>query len=368
MDFIVDPSLEQDLLADWGNTPPEPPSEPVNPQTPPPAEPSPASPKPPQEPVPPVPPTEPGPEPPAKPATEPTLIDKLLELKGFKDKKVYFLNDQGAYEETSFDELSEEDKLSILSQERGSNLTDDELNTVNLLRTKGINLQQLIQSNVDAAIEEYKRNNSAEYVSIKDMSDEELVLNDYKSRYKDALTDEQYQALVDKEKENEDLFKQKADALRKVMLEEESSYREMQTKANEEKMQAETKRYVEALNQAAGETTDIFGAVLTDEDRNDAMAYYLQTNDKGLSQFQEDMQDVKKQIKIAWLMTHGEEAMSDMVKYLMAEAKKQGQPKPSEKKPPVETPKSTPTTPPKTQAELSKLQQEAELRALGLIS
>ena len=107
MDFIVDPSLEQDLLADWGNTPPEPPAEPVNPQTPPPAEPSPASPEPPQEPVPPVPPTEPGPEPPAKPATEPTLIDKLLELKGFKDKKVYFLNDQGAYEETSFDELSE---------------------------------------------------------------------------------------------------------------------------------------------------------------------------------------------------------------------------------------------------------------------
>lgn len=239
MDFFVDPTLEQELLADWNNNP-EPPQEPAQPQTPPPAEPSPVSPEPPQEPEPPqTPPQEPPQEPttpPAEPPTEPSLIDKLLEAKGFKDKKVYFINDKGAYEEANFDDLSEEDKLSILSQDRGSNLTEEELNTVNLLRTKGINLQQLLKSHVDAAIEEYKRNNSAEYVSVKDMSDEELVLNDYKTRYKDALTDEQYQSLVDKEKENEELFKQKADALRKVMLEEESSYREMQAKANEEKM------------------------------------------------------------------------------------------------------------------------------------
>lgn len=126
------------------------------------------------------------------------------------------------------------------------------------------------------------------------------------------------------------------------------------------------------MNQAAGETTDIFGAVLTDDDRNDAMAYYLQADENGLSQFQKDMQDPKNQIKIAWLMTHGEEAVEDMIKYFQAEAKKAGQQQkpqePKNPKPPVTTPPtSTPKTPP-TKEELTKLQQEAELRALGLIS
>jgi hypothetical protein len=70
-------------------------------------------------------------------------LTQLLKSRGVDRERVRIENEEGEIEEWKFDDLDDETKFGILSQ-NDSMLSDDEINTVNFLRQNRMSLPDLI--------------------------------------------------------------------------------------------------------------------------------------------------------------------------------------------------------------------------------
>ncbi len=246
------------------------------------------------------------------------LISSLLSSKGIEDlSRIQFENDKGEIEYHNFYDLDPQEQLAILQSNDADidfGLSDDEVETINLLRSNSTTLKDVIDYYKREAIEEYLRDSVSESFSVDQMSNEELFVLNLKTMY-DDFTDEELDIELTKELAQPELFEKKMNKLRQQYIESEAQKIEYD---NEVVVAAQAKEFdqlVDNLVASASKVEDLGGLDLTDDDKNDVLDYILNKDVNGVSNFVKNLENHDSLFKMAWFAVKGEEAFSILHDY-----------------------------------------------------
>lgn len=249
------------------------------------------------------------------------FIDSFLREYGIENKVITYENDNGETEEVKFDELDDSEKLAILKNLTSPNLTEDEVNTINYLRSNNATIQDVIEFYKQQAVEEYIKShgeNNKTY-SIDEYTDDELYMADLKTKFKD-MSDEDIEADLEVAKANEDLFKKKVTAIRNQYKAKEDEELKAAQKAQEDQYNNFKSSIEDALNNFSeisldykDSKSDRFG--IADSEKDEVYRYILQQDEKGMTQLYKDLNDPKKLVKLAWLSKYADDFISDVSNY-----------------------------------------------------
>ena len=233
------------------------------------------------------------------------VLTTFLSQYGIENGKITYENDNGDTEEVNFNELDSAEQLNILKELTTPDLADHEIETINFLRKNNVTLQDVVEYYSQVAVQNYIKTNGPvqrDY-SIDEYSDDELYFADLKAKYPE-MTDEEIQADVDSAKENEELFKKKADAIRKQYKANEDERANYYRTQQEEQIRA----YDNAIKNAIMNFNEVSldykddksdSLIIDDNMKNDIYRYIMEVNNDGVSQFAQDLQNPNVLVKIA---------------------------------------------------------------------
>lgn len=263
------------------------------------------------------------------------LIDALLQSKGIRNGKIVVLNDNNEEEEIDFNDLSDSEKIDILTQSPVSNnLTDEEINTINYLRQNNTNLVTLVQNIKEAAVRDYLEQNDSVNYTVDQLSDEELFKYDLKEKYPE-LTEEEVQEELDQASLNEDLFKKKMEFLRKNYKEEENSLMERTRQEEDAKREQAYTDYANATASYAQSINTLHDLELSDTDKNRVLGFLLDRDVNGQPEFFKILNNPEAVFNMAWYHLYGKQAftmINDYWKAQISNSRKTQQPKVINKK------------------------------------
>lgn len=233
------------------------------------------------------------------------VITNFLREYGIENGMITYENDNGDTEEVNFNELDSAEQLNILKELVNPNLSDHEIETINFLRQNRVTFQEAVEYYSQKAIQDYINANGPaqkEY-SVDDYSDEELYFADLKMKYPD-MSDEEIQSDVDSAKENEELFKKKAEAIRKqYKAKEDEKVQEIQQQQKDQYVAFDNsiKQSITNFNEISLDYKDskADALVIDDNMKNDIYNYLMRVDENGKSQFAKDLEDTNKWVNFA---------------------------------------------------------------------
>lgn len=271
---------------------------------------------------------------PEEPAEEPTveenpednedIISVFLKDRGISNpSKIQFEGEDGNIEEIDFNSLEREEQLNILKEITDPGLSDHEIEVVNYLRKNNVSFNEVIDYFANQRLQEYLNENPEairqQVYSIDDYSDDELYLADLKSKYP-SFSDEELISKLNIAKSDENLFKKEVDVLR-------DSYKADEDRARKEAEYAEQQEYeslqnslihaARSFNEIALDASDpeSDSLVIEDEDRNQILAYLLNQDKDGKSQFVKDIENPETLIELAWHRINSRNTLSGITQY-----------------------------------------------------
>jgi hypothetical protein len=243
------------------------------------------------------------------------LTEELLALQGISDKnKIKFEDESGAVVEKSWDALSNNEKLMILSHQEDPDTSLDaaEIELINQIRESGMTPDQYIQSlqTVEPPVPTYEVDN---------MSDDELFCIDLLDKVgSENITDEELQQALDSAKANPNLFSRQVASLRVYYkgLEDERLQQielDKQEAAEQEFVQFSNNIIESIRNFNALEDTPV---ELSLEEMDDLANYILTRDGSGYSEFGRLLNDPVQFTKAAFWMLKGPEILNEMQKQI----------------------------------------------------
>lgn len=243
------------------------------------------------------------------------LTGELLALQGISDKnKIKFEDESGAVVEKSWDALSNNEKLMILSHQEDPDTSLDaaEIELINQIRESGMTPDQYIQSlqTVEPPVPTYEVDN---------MSDDELFCIDLLDKVgSENITDEELQQALDSAKANPNLFSRQVASLRVYYkgLEDERLQQielDKQEAAEQEFVQFSNNIIESIRNFNALEDTPV---ELSLEEMDDLANYILTRDGSGYSEFGRLLNDPVQFTKAAFWMLKGPEILNEMQKQI----------------------------------------------------
>ena len=253
-----------------------------------------------------------------------SVMYQFLQKKGIEDpSKIKFENDNEELEEYDFNGLSQEEQLTILEEVTDAGLSTHETEVINYLRTNNVTFDQAVNYFTEQRLKQYLEQNPDQVrqqtYSIDDYSDDELYLADLKSKYT-TFSDEELWARLETAKSSQDLFNKEVEVLRK-------QYKAAEDKDRELEKQQEDQQYEDLKNNLIGaasyfneislDHTDpkSDSLVIEEQDKHQLLAYLLNQDTDGKSQFVKDLQDPQVLIELAWFRTQGLDVISGITKY-----------------------------------------------------
>lgn len=255
---------------------------------------------------------------------EEDIISIFLKERGISDpSKIQFEGEDGNIEELDFTSLDKEEQLNILKELSDPGLSDHETEVINYLRRNNVTLNEVIDYFANQRLQEYLTANPEavppQVYSIDDYSDDELYLADLKSKYP-SFTDDELVSKLNIAKADENLFSKEVEILRE-------SYKAEEDRARQEAEYAERQEYEDLRNSlinAAGSFSEISldasdpqsdSLVIEDGDRNQILAYLLNQDKDGKSQFVKDIENPETLIELAWHRLNGRNTLSGVTQY-----------------------------------------------------
>lgn len=252
------------------------------------------------------------------------IISVFLKENGIVDpSKIQFEGEDGTIEELDFNTLDREEQLNILKEITDPGLSNHEIEVINYLRKNRVSFNEVIDYFAEQRLHEYLNANPDQVhpttYSIDEYTDEELYLADLKSKYP-SFTDEELMSKLNIAKSDENLFTKEVDVLRK-------SYKAEEDRAKQEAAYAEQQEYEALQNSlinAAGAFSEISldasdpqsdSLVIEDGDRNQILAYLLNQDKDGKSQFVKDIENPDTLIELAWYRINGKNTLSGVTQY-----------------------------------------------------
>ena len=252
---------------------------------------------------------------PAETESDFDLAKELLTLQGISDmNKIKFEDESGAVIEKSWDSLSNNEKLMILSHQEDPDTSLDaaEIELINQIRESGMTPDQYIQSlqTSEPPTPTYE---------VDSMSDDELFCIDLLDKIgSENITDEELQQALDSAKANENLFKKQVASLRvyyKDLEEKRMQQAELEKQeAAEQEFNAFSNNIIESIrNFNALEDTPV---ELSLEEMDDLANYILTRDASGYSEFGRLLNDPVQFTKAAFWMLKGPEILNEMQKQI----------------------------------------------------
>ena len=255
---------------------------------------------------------------------EDDAITAFLKTKGIADPtKIQFENENGEIEDVDFNSLSREEQLTMLNELTSPDLSEHEIDVINYLRQNKVSFNEVIDyfanQRLEAYLTEHPEDIHQKEYSIDDYSDDELYIADLKSKYP-SFSDEELLSKLNIAKSDEDLFKKEVDVLRE-------SYRAQEDQMLKDAELAEQQQYedlqnnllqaVSNFNEISLDTADVNSdsLVIEDADKHQMLAYLLNQDKDGKSQFVKDIENPATLIELAWYRTQGRNVIDGISQY-----------------------------------------------------
>ena len=255
------------------------------------------------------------PQDPQEPTDEFDLTRELLTRQGISDmNKIKFEDESGAVVEKSWDSLSNNEKLMILSHQEDpdTSLDDAEIELINQIRESGMTPDQYIQSL------QVSEPPTPTY-EVDSMSDDELFCLDLLDKVgADNITDEELQQALENAKANENLYSKQVASLRVY-------YKGLEEKKQQEleaEKQAEAEQQFNMFANNIVESIRNFNSLedtpveLSTEEMEDLANYILTRDASGYSEFGRLLNDPVQFTKAAFWMLKGPEILNEMQKQI----------------------------------------------------
>ena len=250
-----------------------------------------------------------------------SAVERFLQERGVDPRSIKFETEDG--EETSdFNELSSDDQYQILDSlaEDNSDLDDNEISLLNLMRTNNWSVQDYNNYIAQQAIQRYTQDKEQpeQTYQIDDLSDEELFLVDLKSRIPD-LTEEEALDELDRSQQNEDLFNKKVESLRKDYKEREDLYKQQQIQQQQEQQKAAYAQYsksiADAINRATVMDIGDLDLELQNQDKQEIYNYLVGYDQSGNRLINNTLADPDQLVRMAWMNLKGPEVFKELTSY-----------------------------------------------------
>lgn len=253
---------------------------------------------------------------------EDDLLTSYLKGYGIEDpKKIQFENDEGGIDEVDFSSLSKDEQLTMLKELADPGFSDYEKQVISYLRTNNLDLNKLVQIAGQQAVENYLKENPDKVpvkdYKIDDYTDDELYIADLASRFPN-LSEDELNSRLDNAKINEELFNKEIADLRQFYKAEEDRQAEQASLAEQQQYEALQNALLDAANRFEDIKLDVEDSValgVEDEDKQVMLNYLLAQDKDGLSQFDKDLSNPGALIELAWLRTHGRDAINEVTQY-----------------------------------------------------
>jgi len=237
-----------------------------------------------------------------------SILTELLKAKGITNSEITIIDEKGVEQKVNFNDLSKEEQLEILNpiaEPEDNNLDDSEIDLINRLRENNWTVEDFLE-NYKQSIIDSLGNTSDQNYDIDAYDDQELFLLDLKNKY--DLTDEELVKELDKELQDENLFKKKVDILRAEYKQLEDQYKETQKQEFAQQQEEQYNRFSETMVNVALETPEFYGIELEDDEKNEVLSFLLDLDDNGTSTFYKTLNDPKKLYEAAWFLRYGKES------------------------------------------------------------
>lgn len=239
-----------------------------------------------------------------------SILDDLLKLKGVENNKIIVREEDNTEKEVDFYNLTKEEQLDLLnSQEDTNDLDESEIAFLNNIRTENLTIDEFLEAYKAQVLAEANINNTQlESYEIDSYDDQELYLLDLKNKY--DLTDEELVKELEKELQDEVLFKKKTDKLRSEYKLLEDNYKETQIQEANKEKEAKYGQFVNQMVDIAIKTPDFYGIDLDNDEKNEVLSSILELDENGTSAFHKSITDPKELYRVAWFQKYGEEAFN----------------------------------------------------------
>ena len=236
------------------------------------------------------------------------VLSELLKARGIENGKILIADDDNNTQEVDFHTLPVEEQLTILNPEPEVNnydLDDSEIELLNQLRWNNQSPEEFLANYRQSIIDELDVAQTKDY-DIDAYDDSELYILDLKNRI--DLSDEELAKELNKELQDEPLFKKKVEALRNEYRQLEDQYRQTQQDEAERQTQEQYDQFSETMVNTAIATPEFYGIELEDDEKNEVLSFLLDVDDTGISQFSKTLNDPTKLYEAAWFLRYGKES------------------------------------------------------------
>ena len=247
---------------------------------------------------------------------EDDLTSEMLRLRGISNPdKIKFEDENGAVIERSWNTLTREEQLNILSgdEPEETKLSDDEIDLLNQIRSSGMNVGEYLsslQQNIPVSTPKYK---------IDELSDDDLYVLDILEKVgEDNITDEELTEALAAAKTNEKLFQKTVEGLRNqyTQLEKDKEIREANERAAQQKAAYDSfassiMNEIRGLNSFAGQDLE-----LSNEDVEELSTFMLDIDNNGMSAFGKAMQDPALFTRAAFWLLNEDKIIEELTKQM----------------------------------------------------
>lgn len=236
-----------------------------------------------------------------------SIIDEFLALNGISNGTIKFIDDDNKETEKNFYELTKEEQLEVLNSFMQNPEQPDtaEQQFLEYLKSNNLSVNDFLTQYKDEVVKELTAQYEPNY-EIDAYDDEELFLLDLKSKY--DLTDEELKAELEKELQNDVLFKKKVDSLRSEYKKLEDQYKETQQAEFNKQREEEYNKFADTIVDVAIKNSDFYGIELEDSEKNEVLSFLLDLDDNGTSEFYKELNKPDRLYEAAWFLKYGKSA------------------------------------------------------------
>lgn len=252
---------------------------------------------------------------------EEDTLSIFLKSKGIEDiNKINFEDEEGNIEEKSWFDLSQEDQLGILNntqEENEDDLDDAEIDLINAIRQAKMTPQEYINYAIQQGINNAQQQIQQPVYEIDNYSDDELYVADLMSKLPEDITDEEIQQLLDKAKENEDLYKKQVDGLRNQYKALEENQKAQKQAEEQSLRQEQFNQYAEVIGNSINSFTQ-YGDLevnMTPQDKDELYEFILGQDGAGVNHFYKALNNPDTLVKAAWMTLYGDDIINSISDY-----------------------------------------------------
>lgn len=251
-----------------------------------------------------------------------TLIENIFSSKGFDIKKIELVDDSGNTIYKPLSEIDDDVKLTMLKEldkyrsKPTETFKKDEIELISELRKHNISFDEYVDLVLKEKLEKGEVQSNKTY-SIDSLSDDELYTYDITQRFKD-FSEEEIKANLELEKNNPELYSKKVQALREVYKQVEDD------KISQEKI-IEKQQEESSLIESAKKMLSVGNIGYVELEANDlenSLSVLLDVDKSGETVFEQALKNPETKVKLAWFLTHGEDAINQLSTYFEGEMNK----------------------------------------------